>query len=136
MKCDPADGLPVIGHGSSSALGSRSGIDITVDAAGDVVLDERGMSVAPEWRLLEFTRIPKRLRHIVPGATGSNSTYCYTLGSGPFVNSRVANGLELIPDAGPSPVTHGIIAPAQIVSLAHYQTDLENTRANWQIDEA
>jgi hypothetical protein len=28
-----------------------------------------------------------------------------------------------------------VIAPVQVVSLALYQRDLENTRADWQIDE-
>src|SRR6185295_260259 len=73
MKRDPADNLPVVGSTSSSELGARPGIDITVDAARNVVLDASGMSVAPGWRDLDFTRIPKRLRHIMPGAAGSNS---------------------------------------------------------------
>ncbi len=135
MKRDPADDLPIVGSASSSELGARPGVDITVDAAGDVALDETGMSVAPAWRDLDFTRIPKRLRHIVPGATGANSTSCFTMGVGPFQNGLVANGLELIPDEGQAPVTHGVIAPVQVVPLAQYQADLENTRTAWQIDE-
>src|SRR5271157_3886235 len=135
MKRNPADDLPVVGSTSSSDLGARPGIDITVDTAGNVVLDVSGMSVAPSWRDLDFTRIPKRLRHIVPGATGANSTSCFTMGTGPFQNGVVANGLESIPDLGRAPVTHGVIAPIQVVALAQYQTDLENTRAAWQIDE-
>jgi hypothetical protein len=129
------DNLPVVGWTSSSELGARPGIDITVDVAGNVVLDASGMSVAPGWRDLDFTRIPKRLRHIVPGATGANSTFCFTIGVGPFQNGVVANGLELIPDQGQAPVTHGVVAPIQVVALAQYQTDLASTRANWQIDE-
>ena len=135
MKRDPADNLPVVGSTSSSELGVRSGVDITVDAAGSVVLDASGMSVAPRWRDLDFTRIPRRLRHIVPGATGANSTSCFTMGVGPFQHGAIANALELIPDEGQSPVTHGVVAPVQVVALAQYQTDLENTRAEWQIDE-
>jgi len=135
MKRDPADNLPVVGSTSSSGLGARPGIDITVDAAGNVVLDASGMSVAPGWRDLDFPRIPKRLRHIVPGAAGANSTSCFTTGAGPFQNGVVANGLELILDLGRAPVTHGVIAPVQLVPLAEYQTDLGNTRAAWQIDE-
>ena len=135
MKRDPVDNLPIVGSTSSSALGARPGIDITVDVAGNVVLDATGMSVAPRWRDLNFTRIPKRLRHMVPGATGANSTSCFTMGSGPFRNGVIANGLELIPDEGQAPVLHGVIAPVQVVPLAQYQTDLANTRADWQIDE-
>jgi hypothetical protein len=135
MRHDPADNLPVVGSTSSSELGVRPGVDISVDVAGNVVLDRSGMSVAPHWRDLEFTRIPGRLRHMVPGARGSNSTSCFTMGIGPFERGVIANGLELIPDQGPAPVTHGVIAPIQVVPLAEYQTDLENTRAAWQIDE-
>jgi hypothetical protein len=124
-----------MGSTSSSELGARPGIDITVDAAGNVVLDRSGMSVAPRWRDLDFTRIPKRLRQIVPGASGANSISCFTMGVGPFQNGVVANGLELIPDRGQATVTHDVIAPVQVVPLDQYQTDLENTRAAWRIDE-
>ena len=80
MRRDTADNLPIVGATSSSELGARPGIDITVDSAGNAVLDASGMSVAPGWRDLPFTRIPKRLQHIVPGATGANSTSCFTMG--------------------------------------------------------
>ncbi len=136
MKRDPADDQPVVGTTSSSELGARPGVDITVDGAGNVVLDASGMSVAPGWRDLEFTRIPRRLRHIIPGARGTNNISCYTLGVGPFQRGVVASGLELIPDPGQAPVTHGVIAPVLVVPLHEYQTDLENTRAAWQIDES
>jgi hypothetical protein len=134
MRCDPAD-KPVVGSSSSSELGARPGVDISVDAAGIVLLDATGMSVASGWRDLDFTRIPRRLRHLAPGATGSNSTCCFTLGLGPFQNGTIANGLELILDQGAAPVTHGVIAPTQAVPLAQYQNDLANTRDAWQIDE-
>jgi hypothetical protein len=135
MRRDPADNLPVVGTNSSSELGARPGIDITADPAGNVVLDESGMSVAPGWRDLEITRIPKRLRTLFPGAVGPNSSSCFALGIGPFQRGTVATGLELIPDQGPALVDHGVLAPVQVVPLANYQTDLANTRASWQIDE-
>lgn len=132
MKHDPADNLPIVGFIGTSELGARPGIDITVDVAGNVECDANGMSVSPSWRTLGFTRIPKRLRNIVPGATGSNSTSCYTMGEGPFQSGVIVAGLELIPDQdqGLSPV-----APVKVVSLAQYQLDLQNTRTAWQIDE-
>jgi hypothetical protein len=136
MKRDPVDGLPALGTTSSSELGVRPGVDITVDGAGYVVLDASGMSVAPNWRDLIPSRIPRRLRHIVPGARGPNNTSCYTLGAGPFQRGGIATGLELIPDQGPAPVRHGVIAPVQVVSLIAYQADLGNTRAAWEIDES
>ncbi len=135
MKRNPADNLPVTGSTSSSELGARRGIDITVDVAGNVVLDRSGMSVVPGWRNLKINRIPKRLRHIRPGAAASNSISCFTMGVGPFQNGVCANRLELIPDQGQSPVTHGVIAPVQVVPLGQYQKDLENTRTAWRIDE-
>ena len=84
MKRDLADDLPVTGSTSSSELGVRPGIDIMVDAIGNVVLDGSGMSVAPGWRTLKYSRIPKRLHGIWPGATGRDSHACFTLGIGPF----------------------------------------------------
>ena len=134
MKRD-ADDLPLAGSMTSSELGVRPGVDVAVDAAGDVVLDGGGMSVAPGWRVLDETRIPKRLRSIWPGADGPNNTACYTLGVGPFVRCIVANEFELIPDGDTTPVKHGVIAPLQVVSIVQFQTDLGNTRADWQIDE-
>ncbi len=136
MKVDPVDQLPVVGSNSSSELGVRAGVDISVDSVGNVILDASGMSVAPEWRNLEFTRIPKRLRTLVPGATGSNTTACFTCGTGPFLRSEVSKGLELIPDQGEGPISHGVIAPHHVVSLEIFQNNIESTRANWRIDEA
>ena len=135
MKRDPVDNLPVVGSASSSELGARPGHDITVDSAGNVVRGNSGMSVSPSWRDIEFNRIPKRLRHIVPGAKGANITSCYTMGVGSFQKGIIANGLELIPDQVQGPVTHGVIAPVQVVPLGQFQSDLESTRASWQIDE-
>lgn len=135
MKRDQADGLPVVGSTSSSELGARPGVDVSIDAAGNVVLDLTGMSVAPEWRMLDFPRIPKRLRSLVPGARGSNATACYAMGAGSFTRGWVASGLELIPDDGPSPVRHGVIAPLEAKAFAEYQQSLEATRSNWRIDE-
>ncbi len=134
MKRDSVDGLPVVGS-TSSELGVRPGVDIAVDASGDVVLDGSGMSVVPGWRVLDDTRIPKRLRSIRPGASGPNSIASYTLGDGPFSRGVVAAGLELIPDGDSNPVKHGVVAPLQVAPLTQYQTDLGNTRADWQIDE-
>jgi len=135
MRRDVADNLPVVGTASSAELGARPGTDITTDPAGHVVLDGSGMSVAPRWRDLKVSRIPKRLRSKHPGAAGPNSSTCYALGAGPFQLGEAAPGLELIPDQGPPPITHGVLAPVQAIPLADYQTDLANTRAAWQEDE-
>jgi hypothetical protein len=135
MKRDPTDQLPVVGSESSSELGARRGIDISVDAAGQVVLDSTGMSVVPSWRDLQITRIPSRLRHLVPGAAGAKSTACFTMGSGPFERSAIAADLELIPDEGLEPIKHGVIAPRHTMAFDHYLSALANTRTQWRIDE-
>lgn len=54
----------------------------------------------------------------------------------PFRAGDIAQGLSLIPDAGPAQVTYGNVAPAQVVPVAQYQADLAATRGTWQIDEA
>jgi len=135
MKRDQADSLPVVGSIYSSELGARPKLDITMDSDGNVVLDKSGMSVAPTWRNLPFTRIPKRLHDLVPGAAGSNSTSCFAMGIGAFRRNGFAKGLQLIPDQGSDSVTHGVIAPVRVVPIGDYQSDLANTRAAWQIDE-
>ena len=135
MKRDVTDGLPVVGSATSSELGVRPGVDVAVGVGGDVAPDGGGMSVAPGWRVLDESRIPKRLRSIRPGADSPNNTACYTLGAGPFVRGIVANELELIPDGDTTPVNHGVIAPLQVVSIVQFHTDLGNTRADWQINE-
>ena len=129
MKKDAHD-LPTVDQ-TVTGLGVRTGTDINTDAAGNIVLDGNGMSVAPAWRNLELHRIPKRLGTIVPGARGSNSTYCFTTGSGPFQRDPFAQGLELIPDTP----HHAAVAPVAVVPLANYEADLAATQSDWMIDE-
>lgn len=129
MRRDP-DGLPTVQQ-SSSALGVRPGVDVSIDAHGDVVVNGEGMSVNPNWRDASILRIPKRLRNLMPGATGSNSHCCFRAGSGPFHQGKFADGLMLEPDSA----THGNIAPAEVAPLARFETDLAATRAAWLVDE-
>lgn len=124
MKQD-ADGLPTVAP-AASALGVRSGIDIDVDQQGYAVVNHKGMSVSPSWREISIFRIPKRL-----GGQGSNSTYCFKMGIGPFLQGAMALGLELVPD---NP-THGVVRPEKPAPLHEYEADLAATRADWQIDE-
>jgi hypothetical protein len=127
MRKEPDD-LPTV---SQTSLGVRPGIDVDLDPRNNVLVNGKGMSVAPSWRDVNVNRIPRRLRPIVPGAAGSNSTFCFRMGSGAFVRGTVANGLTLEPDSG----RHGNIAPDQMVPLATYEADIAATRANWQEDE-
>jgi hypothetical protein len=124
------DGFPTLQQ-SASALGVRPGVDVDLDAQGSVLVNRNGMSVNPAWRVMSIFRIPKRLRNIVPGARGSNHTFCFRTGTGPFQQGAFAAGLTLEPDSA----THGNVAPAQVVPLAQYETDLAATRPDWLVDE-
>lgn len=128
MKKDQ-EGLPKVEQ-SASGLGIRPGIDVDI-VEGHVEANGKGMSVSPSWQSISIFRIPKRLRDKVPGARGSNNTFCFRYGSGPFQASPIANGLDLVPD---SP-THGCMAPTQPVPLTTYESDLAATRDGWQVDE-
>lgn len=121
-----ADGLPTVAP-SASALGVRPAVDIDIDNQGNVVVNDKGMSVSPSWREISIFRIPKRL-----GGQGSNNTFCFRMGSGPFQQGALAAGLELVPD---SP-KHGVVRPEKSVRLQQYENDLSATRLDWQVDEA
>lgn len=123
-----SDGLPTV---VPTSLGVRPGIDVDLDPQQNVLVNGKGMSVAPNWRDININRIPRRLRPIVAGAGGSNNTFCFRTGAGPFVQGAFANGLTLEPDSA----THGNVAPAQVVQLAAYEADLAATRPDWQEDE-
>jgi hypothetical protein len=127
MRQEP-DGLPTV---KQTSLGVRAGVDVDLDAQNNVLANGKGMSVAPNWRNINRNRIPKRLRPIVPGAGGSNNTFCFRMGNGSFVRGAFANALTLEPDSA----THGNIAPAQAVPVATYEADIAATRPDWQEDE-
>jgi hypothetical protein len=127
MRKEP-DGLPTV---SPTSLGVRPGADVDLDAQNNVLVNGKGMSVAPNWCDINRNRIPKRLRRTVPGARGSNNTFCFRMGNGPFQQGHFANGLTLEPDKA----THGNVAPAAVVPLASYEADLAATRPDWQEDE-
>jgi hypothetical protein len=80
------DGLPHIER-SASGLGVRldNNKDLDVEPDGTVLVNGKGMSVSPGWRELPLFRIPERLRHIKREARGSNHTFCFHSGTGPFV---------------------------------------------------
>lgn len=122
------DNLPTI---SPTSLGVRAGTDVDLDSQGKVLVNGKGMSVAPNWRDINVTRVPKRLRPLLPGAAGSNAWSCFCAGTGPFEPGAFSRGLSLEPDSA----THGVLAPAEVVPLATYEADLAATRASWQVDE-
>ena len=127
MKKD-GDGFPTL---SPTSLGVRP-VDVDVDGANDVQVNGKGMSVSPRWQDININRIPKRLRPKLAGAGGSNNTFCFRAGVGAFHQGPFAKGLTLEPDSA----THGNIAPEVVVPFATYQSDLEATRQDWQVDES
>jgi len=132
MKADD-DGKPVV-ESSSKGLGVRSGgpdADVDLDDSGLVILNAKGMSVAPSWRELPFHRIPKRLKHMAPKARGSDDTSCFRMGKGRFESDYLATGLTLIRD---SP-THGVVAPLNNTTLEQFQRHLAETKGQWTIEE-
>ncbi len=126
MRKEP-DGLPTV---NQTSLGVRPGIDVDLDVQNNVLVNGKGMSVAPNWRDINLNRIPKRLRRIVPGAGGSNNTFCFRMGNGAFVQGAFGNGLTLEPDSA----THGNVAPEQVIPIATYEADIAATRPDWQED--
>ena len=129
------DEKPVVGA-SSSGLGVRipgegQRADVDLDENGLVMLNSKGMSVSPQWRDLPRSRIPARLKDKFPDAIGSNKSFCFTMGEGPFENSPLTTDLDFIVDTA----KHGLVAPHVAVTLAQFQESLANTRDLWIIDE-
>jgi hypothetical protein len=69
--------------------------DIIPNTSGSVSPNTGGMSVAPNLKALPDFLIPKRLRHLVPSARGSNALLVWSLGNGPFQNGQVSPNLTL-----------------------------------------
>ena len=130
------DGKPIV-DATGKGLGVRGEpvngvIDVDIGQRGEVILNGKGMSVAPSWRDLPIFIISKRLKDKVPGARGAPGLYCFTLREGPFTDGPVADGLDLKIDAP----KHGLVVRRVAISLDQYQRDLANTRELWIVDEA
>lgn len=117
---------PIIGQ-TAKTLGVRPG-EVDLDVLGNVVVNDKGMSVNPEWRLASLFLIPKRLG---TGGRGSNTSYCFRRGTDAFQQGPCGDGLELLPDS-PS---HGVVRPAQSVPLVQFEENLQATRLEWEVDE-
>jgi hypothetical protein len=134
MKKDDDD-KPVV-EATGKGLGVRGEpvneqTDVDLDPQGRVLLNRKGMSVAPQWRDLPFFLISKRLRDKVPSARGNSNLYCFTMGDGPFEEGALSQELTLIVDRA----THGVVTPQTLVSLNDFQSHLADTRDDWWIDE-
>ena len=106
-----------------------------VDPNGCVGPGGGGMFVSPRLADIHFSRVPKRLRNLVPGARGKNSDHVFRLGEGKFVSADVSPALTLRPDDGHTP-RHGVIEPRASVRIEQFQNALAATQSDWTIDEA
>ncbi len=106
-------------------------VDVDLDDDRRVLLNGKGMSVAPRWRDLPFFLISRRLTGKIPSARGSSSLFCFTMGEGAFDDGEVTPALSLVVDDK----KHGVVAPQSLVPLDEYQADLAATRDGWSIDE-
>jgi hypothetical protein len=132
-----ADGLPLVGT-AGKCLGVRpsgKNADVDLNAAGEVISNDKGLSVSAEWKILPGHLIPDHLDDGQNGARGKNmAVYVHGNGTGPFRPGPVAAGLEMV--LKPGSTNAGVIRPVATVSLATYQADLKATRANWVVDES
>ena len=125
------DDKPTVGKGFCQ-LGARP-TEIDLDAQNNATPTDKGMSVAPEWRLLPFVVLPRRLD---PRGRCTKPVHCFRRGTAQFQQMTFGNNLELVPDApAQSVVRHGIVRPAQAVPVADHQQNLAATRAEWETFE-
>lgn len=110
--------------------GTERGDDIAPTPDGRVFPETGGMSVAPSWRDLPAYRIPRRLKHLFPAATGKNEMECWCMGIGPFEDAAVSTDLNLRVDSG----SHGVVEPSREMPLPTYQDALAQTQNQWIIE--
>jgi hypothetical protein len=91
------DGKPVVDV-SGKGLGVRGTpvigvVDVDLDHSGNVILNGKGLSVAPAWRGLPYFLVSKRLQAAFPGARGSRDLFVLRLGTPPLPMG------QLLPDS-------------------------------------
>ena len=140
MKKD-TDELPLVGTNGNCLgvrpIGKNSDVDLMPpgDVNGQVISNQKGLSVSADWRNLPPHLIPKHLEDDFNGASGKNlAVYVHGNGTGPFAEGALAAGLEMIFKTGK--VDTGVIRPVKTVLLSQYQKDLLATRPHWVIDES
>jgi hypothetical protein len=105
--------------------------DVQPDGDGYVGPGQGGMSVAPHWTKLPPFLIPERLNKLVPRARGDNALKCFRHGGGEFADGPVASGLAFRHTSS----KHGLVEPAERMTLDSFQAALAATRNNWEVDE-
>jgi hypothetical protein len=127
------NGKPALGE-TATSLGVRVPKDITPDEDGIVHLGPHGMSVAPSLETLPFMLIPRRLKHCVAGAIGSDNARIWKMGKGPWASESVAPDLRLELDPE-KPETHGLVSPDLSMPLPAYRAALATTQDSWFLVE-
>ena len=124
-----ADGLPLVGT-KAKCLGvgtTGANADVDLNPAGDVISNDKGLSVGNDWRNLPGHLIPEHLDDGSNGARGKNmAVYVHGNGTGPFAPGPFAAGLEMI--LKPHGVDAGVIRPVTTVPLAQYQSDFSSSK--------
>jgi hypothetical protein len=108
--------------------------DVDVDANGDVVPNNKGMSVfrsLADLPRLYSKLVPIHLAGKIRGAAGLSGVRIWTMGEGNFASGPLSDRLQLDESGG----LHGSVCPANIMSIATFQTELANTQNSWTIDE-
>lgn len=129
-----SDGKPAIGD-RRNMLGVRppgsSRPDVDVCSAGNVTLNDKGLSVTPS-NDTGFCRIPRRLKKSADrGAVGSDQERIWSMGTGSFTRGRIAANLHLAVGA----TSHGTICPSIVMALPVFQQALASTQSQWSVDE-
>ena len=132
MLPDDTRTRPRVGDDANS-LGIRVPQDIAV-VDGYVQPGRTGMSVSPSVDQLPIHRIPKRFvdrqDRFVP--TGNNKLICWTMGDGQFVDSAINNRLMLLLEPENN-ICHGVVSPAQKMSILEFRNALAETQSSWTI---
>src|SRR5262245_48986052 len=130
-----ADGLPLVGTTGRCLgvppIGKNADVDLNPpgDVNGDVICNNKGLSVVANWRKLPGHLIPEHLFDGLNNARGKNmAVYVHGNGTGPFAAGPVAAGLEMSLKQGSA--NSGVIRPIGTVPLAKFQEDLRATRPN------
>ena len=138
MEADPSDPLLPLVAPTATGLGVRVAPtphpDVSTDAQGILSgnMEGGGMSVSPRLCDLPPWRVPKRLRHVHPGAAGTKNDHkVFRWGIGAFVRAQISPQLALTPDTD----THGIVHPAQAMQVQQFQQALADTQTCWIVDE-
>ena len=112
-------------------LGVKPG-EVDIGADGNVTINRRGMSVAPCLCAFLPHMVHRRLKPLVPGASGEGNRFVWRMHDGPFATAPITQELHMQVTSS----THGVVRPAVKLTSSEYLAALASTRLDWQIDES